>query len=533
MISKLVSCKESLCKYRTNRNKIVFFFATGKFALLSGEEDVVERFQSILLKIANNPREKDAVRAQAALSLCDLAILFQPEIIIGSPRTQLEEDISSLIATLIAHHEDVMVIITAEICIKLMIANKLHNADILSKLLIMYFDTNYFAASLSNEDIVDLEEVGCPTRLLQMLSVFLPAYAMTNEIAQSALVASLKPLLVSASERIKDRKSKASVLNSKKMIGYVCSLVDMGVKHHQNKTTRDKSSNNDCASNSKILSAMIILCETILEYHLDFTKIYTRGLCKTLGATIGALEEAEVDEHILEKLTDVLVNIDDIFDDDNMMDEYDEISKVIDTMKPISAKEPENTEDTNKDKDIDESEEQDEEVEETLAGRMSEVSMNGGERRRSARLSRLSTESAQSARTTRSGRKSTDSVGSTTTSHSTITHKRSTQSSSDSVSVRRSSRLSAGSTTSLGSIQLSTDGSTLRRSSRLSGASFAVSEINSDPEESSTESETDDSLDEDFDLDLENKVHSTRRSTGKKLQEHNGANRRHLSTLNK
>jgi len=355
--------------------------------------DVVEQFQSILLKLASNPREKNPVRAQAALSLCDLAVLFQPECSEVNPMSKLQESLMGVINTMMNYQDDVMVIIAAEICVKLMISNKLHNADILSKLLMMHFDTNFFADSLWNEDegVDDVADVGSPVRLLQMLSIFFPAYSMTNDSAQNSLIASLRPFLVSASKRIKEKKAKSAVLNAKKIVGYICSLVDAGIK---GLPSNDESKSKENISNDKVMSTAIIIAETMFENHSDFSKTYSRGLCSALGGTIGSLDGAEVDEKLYDILNDTIDHLEGIIDDEKIIDEIQEIHEVIHSMKKSSSNEE--SKENHEEEEIVESLNHVTLQDDSIDNRNSRDSTGSKGLRRSSRTSRKSTESTQS-----------------------------------------------------------------------------------------------------------------------------------------
>ena len=250
----------------------------------------------------------------------------------------VKEDMITVIKTLIDYGEDVMRIITAEICIKLMIANKLHNADILAELLMMHFDTNYFSdSSLCDEEwMADVKEVGSPTRLLQMLSIFFPAYALTNDVARTTLITCLKSVFTTAYLRIKDKKTKPSILQAKKVVGYVCSLVNTGIANKGNTLSEKEDEAGNHEGNNMMLSAATMIAETMVENHENFSKTFNRGLCVALGTVIGALEDSEVDVKLLESFKDITDNLEYISDDEKVLDELEEIQKVLDTIEGIS-----------------------------------------------------------------------------------------------------------------------------------------------------------------------------------------------------
>ena len=303
-----------------------------------------------MLKLATNPREKDPVRAQAALSLCDLTIVFHPNNIEAGTQNKLEDDLIALIVVLFDHQEDVMKIIAAEICIKLMITDKFHNAEILSNLLVMYFDTNYFSSILSNDEdwITEVNEVGSPTRLFQMLCVFFPAYSMTNKRAQNTLLESIKPLLVNTAQRLKDKKSKTTILNAKRMIGYIHSLMTMEDNEEIEAVSEEACNTKVVKTNTKTLLVMTMVAETLAQNYLDFSKAFNRTLCRVMGSYIGALENIKANVKVLNNLKNSIEQLF-VMDDDKVIDEFSEMTRSLETMKAIHEEKADNTDKSNHD----------------------------------------------------------------------------------------------------------------------------------------------------------------------------------------
>lgn len=349
--------------------------------------------QSLLTKIAINEKISNAIRAQAALSLCDLALISpytssketsedeEEEIEMGD----VERDMSQIIDSLWNHSKGhgTMKIITSEICIKLMFSNKYHNVGILSELLLMFFNPNYFENSSSsdmNEDEWFSEtEVGSATRLKQLLSVFFPAYALRGNKARRDLVHALKPLLIAIGEILsKQKKNKkissttsSSTLSGKKIVEYVCSIVDIetgeeekgkktstaanvttsdqrdnesdndnkGKPDQLNKNQSDKDTNN---GTDLILSAMNMVSQVLVEHSESFSSQYTKSLFKTLHSTVFVIRDMISEANVNEKssllpekktvrsLYESLEAFEDLTENEGCLKEIDDVLKATD-----------------------------------------------------------------------------------------------------------------------------------------------------------------------------------------------------------
>ena len=87
------------------------------------------------------------------MSLCNMALLFGDDAYVTKTNSPADDNsIASLIQKLIHHGKDNMIIIIAEMCVKLMYANRYHDVDTLALLLVMFFYTCYFEDRSDDDD---------------------------------------------------------------------------------------------------------------------------------------------------------------------------------------------------------------------------------------------------------------------------------------------------------------------------------------------------------------------------------------------
>mmetsp|Transcript_17817 Transcript_17817/g.38497 ORF Transcript_17817/g.38497 Transcript_17817/m.38497 type:complete len:1137 (-) Transcript_17817:266-3676(-) len=228
-----------------------------KFCLLSGEDKVMEEFKPLLLTIAGSVEERVEVRAQAALALCDLALIHE-KILVNGHGAEEEDDPSfkDMLLEMMGHAKPGIVIIAAEITAKLLLAGRLHDPNLIAWLLVIYFDTSLTAAFEEDNDI-DLDgadvvkEVGSPVRLQQLLSIFFPTYSMSSLDANDDMMASVGPLLSIVNDKLSGMKKEAAkeAMTQKwpiaKMVEYVCYTVDLADKKKTEETCTNNVANKD------------------------------------------------------------------------------------------------------------------------------------------------------------------------------------------------------------------------------------------------------------------------------------------------
>jgi condensin complex subunit 3 len=242
----------------TSKNAIVRehgVICLSKFCLLSGEDKVMEEFKPLLMMIAGSVAERVEVRAQAALALCDLALIHEKMLLGTSSSSNNDEEddganafrpnaipFKDMLFEMLGHSKPGIVIIGAEITAKLLLAGRLSDPELVAWLLVIYFDSTLTTSEDDrNLDVVGgadevAKRVGSPVRLQQLLSIFFPAYSMSSLDANDDMMASVCPLLSIVNEKLSGMKlaeAKDAIVQRfpiAKMIEYVCYNVDLADK---------------------------------------------------------------------------------------------------------------------------------------------------------------------------------------------------------------------------------------------------------------------------------------------------------------
>lgn len=255
----------------------------GRFVILLEESTIIDTYKPILMEIAFGEEEKIEIRAQAILALCDLASMFQrimAPITLGNVSDQ-EVSLSALLVKMMSHSKKSLALVAAECAAKLHFTGKMHDGRIVAMLLVMYFDKS-FADSTNVEDN-SAKDVGSPTRLLQLLTVFFPAYSLSCDIARETLKFSFKPLLSIVNERtnVKVKGRKNITWPIAKMIEYACETLEHGYDTVQ-KNGHEKGES-FVKDESPILAAVMGICNFINEEIDDISTTFLRALCKILS----------------------------------------------------------------------------------------------------------------------------------------------------------------------------------------------------------------------------------------------------------
>mmetsp|Transcript_37049 Transcript_37049/g.66693 ORF Transcript_37049/g.66693 Transcript_37049/m.66693 type:complete len:1161 (+) Transcript_37049:84-3566(+) len=246
----------------TSKNAIVRehgVICLSKFCLLSDEEKVMAEFKPLLMTIAGSVEERVEVRAQAALALCDLALIHEKMLVASDDSNDDEESggadtvpatssipFKDMLLEMLGHAKPGIVIIAAEITAKLLLAGRLHDPTLIAHLLLIYFDTTLISTAIAeyeeeddifNDDSAEVvKQVGSPVRLQQLLSIFFPTYSMSSLDANDDMMSSVGPLLTIVNEKLSGMKQadgKAMMVQKwpiAKMVEYVCYTVDLADK---------------------------------------------------------------------------------------------------------------------------------------------------------------------------------------------------------------------------------------------------------------------------------------------------------------
>ena len=246
----------------------------GRYIILLDEATVIEKFKPLLLEIAYMDSEKIEIRAQALLAISDIALRFERfmvPVVIESSLTNTPISVSDVIFDCMTKSTKSLLIVAAEVAAKLMFFGRLHDANILAHLIVLYFDQVFSSVEILD----DVKEVGSPTRLQQLLTVFFPAYCMKSTIGKETLLACVSLVLTVVNDKIhtKKRGRKAYQWPITKMLDYVFDLAEKG-NHAQ-----------EAGEPSHNLVILVAIATFLEEHADDLTTTFIRTLCKILGST--------------------------------------------------------------------------------------------------------------------------------------------------------------------------------------------------------------------------------------------------------
>ena len=238
----------------------------GRFVILMDEETVIEKYKALFMNIASVEEEKIEIRAQALLAMSDLALLHERFMAPITLDDEIEISFSDILLQIMTKKNRSLLIVAAEIAAKLMCCGRLHDGSIISHLIILYFDQT-LNSKIIEEDVEDVNEVGSPTRLQQMLTIFFPAYCMKST-GRETILASIPKLLSLLSEKSQRKGRSDSSLPVSKIFDYVIELTNDGV---------------DGSDTSPILSVSVATSAFLLEEAHQISTNFVRTLCKILS----------------------------------------------------------------------------------------------------------------------------------------------------------------------------------------------------------------------------------------------------------
>lgn len=335
----------------------------GRFALLAGQDRASNEFIPLLLQVFGNVEERMEVRAQAAMALCDLTLVYGDEVV-QEDQEKEEEKVSftSRLSEMILKANPAMVAVTVEIVAKLLLAGRSSDPTLLAHLIVVFFDKNLADAATADEDDEDGDqeasaEVGSLVRMQQILSLFFPAYAMSSRKGRETLTSCVQPLLSILETKMAVKGgSKRGRSNGRtlpwpiaKMVEFICSTVDAGFdsQEEQQKAAKsltvdavnDEDSNETSARSaeevtakveepSSTLLASIAITEFLAEQSATLTDTYVRTLCKILS---GAYIDVETDDpKCLSRLKSNMDHVAMIITDDTSISSLEKLIGVLD-----------------------------------------------------------------------------------------------------------------------------------------------------------------------------------------------------------
>jgi condensin complex subunit 3 len=255
----------------------------GKLGLFANTEIVQLNYMPQLLGIATKDGESMEIRAQAMLALTDWSLLFVNTELDGIFRRQL------LDMMLPARNEVTTLCTVAEIAAKLLFAGKVFDSDWLAQLVILFFDDKL-------ESDGDVNEVGNPVRLQQLLTIFFPALCVKSKSGRDAMIGCIESLLDRSVQQKQTKKIS-------KMLDFVIQTVD-----RSNETVREKKQQKDQSGDAKesddeepesspSLLAAIQVAAFVSTKGSDLGTTFVRALCKMI-ASINLVVDNELWEHL-------------------------------------------------------------------------------------------------------------------------------------------------------------------------------------------------------------------------------------------
>jgi len=258
----------------------------GRYAILLDENIIIDTFKPLLMNVAFREDETSEIRAQAMLNIADLTILFdrmQAPILLTNINP-VETSVNDLLLQTISCSNKALVIVAAECAAKLLFAGKLHDVNIVAQLTMTYFDRD-FAISDVDERSDEVEEVGSPARLQQLLTLFFPAYCMRTKTGRETLTASIDPLLTLVNEKMTAHRNgkKQTVWPIAKMVEYICMTLDEGENGEMKEDPVDSINENKMQIPSIVLVTATTISKFLIREGEDLHISYIRSLSKILG----------------------------------------------------------------------------------------------------------------------------------------------------------------------------------------------------------------------------------------------------------
>lgn len=294
--------------------------------------DVTEKYLPLLYTVAVLEEERMEIRLQAIMALMDWSLFFVGRLPRQQSTTLGGVSIDARMYDLIRDLMDPSIQSVGTVCIAAEIATKcllspqwehfLH--DWLARLVWLYFVPLHNSGGDNEDD--DVERVGSPIRLQQVMSTFFPTLCTMSPSGRNALTESIATLLQIAAtpKGIGDnrRGKKAKLPLVTKMLDFVVSMVENGLAAQMQTSSKqpflDSALEKDAATSeaSPCLLAAVQVATFLTENSSNLSTTTQRGLCKWIGNISLANIEKEQWEHLslLKNLVEELVG--NVVDDD-------------------------------------------------------------------------------------------------------------------------------------------------------------------------------------------------------------------------
>lgn len=283
----------------------------GKLGLFSNPDTVRNDYQPTMLAVAMDEAERMEIRAQAMMALTDWSLLFKTDI-----DAAFREQIGDMMEP---RHGTGTVCVAAEISTKLLLTGKVCDSNWLARLVLLFFDER-----MADDEEGDVDEVGSPRRLQQLLIVFFSALAVTSKTGRDALMGCISPVLALSLMQSQKKKSRKAVPVNK-MIDFVVSTVELGRRCSAEKC---KHSDDDKEpESSPNLLAAVQVATFLSEKSSDLSTTVLRSLCKLIGA-IDLVIDNELWEH-LSLLKELLEELGNVIDDANCLRSMAQLTELL------------------------------------------------------------------------------------------------------------------------------------------------------------------------------------------------------------
>ena len=305
-----------------------------KLGLLSNTSTIQSQYKPILLKIAANKEEALQCRGQSLLALSDWALVF-PDTVQPSPDSVSVDGLTllSVVKEMIQHANTTLATIAAEVATKLLFSERVLDECLLASLLVLFLDPNEKQGIDETDDHdMDINEVGSPLRLQQLLSLFFPAFCLKSERCRNLLLGSIEEALNAALKCSSNKKEKARSLAFPlaKLVEYVFHVL-ANSEVMSNKVVDD---GNIAESNDKkfdpSLSASLQVAKFLVENEQKLKVTQLRSLCKFLGKREIRLEDHEMVK--LGKLKDLMEELS-FLDDTSSLKSLHSLTELLSNVK--------------------------------------------------------------------------------------------------------------------------------------------------------------------------------------------------------
>ena len=263
-----------------------------------------------LLDIASNDDEEMEIRCQAMLSLSDWTACHAKilDIRMTGKAGKAVNLVDVVTEFLVSTEVDASVnCIAAEVAAKLLASNRVFQSTWLAQLVRMFFQTSLLGEDEEEEEEEDVQQMGSPVRLQQLLSIFFPAYCLRS-VGRDALVGAIGDLLTftyqdgNAKSKRKQAKKKGTRSPQppiSKMISYICETAQTGKEQEEQANKKDsgdsdggdKSHQEIAAVSSYELRAALELSVFLNQNSHNLTTVTNRNLTKSLAGLEFVVEE--------------------------------------------------------------------------------------------------------------------------------------------------------------------------------------------------------------------------------------------------